>query len=150
MNKTSVEIEFDWLCSHIWAVSHRTVKVIYSLWRTFHSGLRLYSIWWFAKYSSFHCTAAIKNASSALHPGSSWLILCSQRFYQYVLLFHAFFNSHSLLSPSKGHIISLPSDSGTLAALLLLHKIFAGWILTTSTFVQEHRYNITLMISSSE
>lgn len=89
-------------------------------------------------------------ANSGPHPISNWQILCSQRFYQYVLLFSDFFYSCSLPSPSEGHIVSLPGCWWNSSAALPLHTIFVDQILTTSSFLQEHRQNITSMILSSE
>lgn len=148
MNRKSMEMEMDWSCSYIWTVSHRAIDIIYSLCLTSRMTLA-YMYMVVCKILIFYCTAVIKNPISGPQSVSNWLILCRHRFYQHVP-FTAFFNSRSLPSPSPGQIMSLPSHSWDPSAVLSLCAIFAGRILTTSSFLQEHRYNIPLMIASSE
>lgn len=50
-------------------------------------------------------------------------------------------------STPKGNNMPLLSCSRDTSTTLILHTIFAGKILTASSFLQDHRYEITLMTS---
>lgn len=91
--------------------------------------------------------AMIKNASAGLQSATGKYFVVRD-FAN--MSFQCFFQQPQFASPSEGHIISLPSYSWGTSTVLALHTIFAGYILTMSNFLQEHRNNITLMMSSSE